>query len=544
MDEGSLAELNIITDISMENYNDVAKGLQNADKEIYNAFLSELQNGNSIFFTADKYDKKTVDGIKNLYKAYAECCQKFSDGKYLNVAVKCKQGGFSKSELVNLQDLDGFLQQFNTSVFFKDLYDSYSISEALSAYGKLNKFVDKLKRQKDLSPLEKLAIIYSFTAYKVYKKNENNPGLSRDLISVLNSKEIVCVGYANIFKTLCEKVGIPCRMVLMGTATNNVAGRDHVNCRAYVTDTKYGVDGYYDFDPCFDSVSIKDKFLKESNKFSFFMLPLGDYPKNKAMEFTYKDGYDSMIEGAQMLDSYNVGGKIIKVKYNNSNNVSLGIVYREYAYIFSEIIKKRNYLENITTLLKTQAESIINNIKTYCPEVLTVPLQEKFITKAICLELLTMENNSNKSDESLTKLKEMKTEFYRLLNNYSNECKNAGIEQSKTNVARNTKYIKSSVAKLNGIKFSKLDGNLELVYLLGPVLYEQQVIDRTKEIRNKYSKPISSETMLSVIERALKFFPDRVSSVEDVALSSMQQYNNTIVGGKACWSNECREDIL
>ena len=129
MDEGSLAELNIITDISMENYNDVAKGLQNADKEIYNAFLSELQNGNSIFFTADKYDKKTVDGIKNLYKAYAECCQKFSDGKYLNVAVKCKQGGFSKSELVNLQDLDGFLQQFNTNVFFKDLYDSDARSE-------------------------------------------------------------------------------------------------------------------------------------------------------------------------------------------------------------------------------------------------------------------------------------------------------------------------------------------------------------------------------------------------------------------------------
>ena len=50
--------------------------------------------------------------------------------------------------------------------------------------------------------------------------------------------------------------------------------------------------------------------------------------------------------------------------------------------------------------------------------------------------------------------------------------------------------------------------------------------------------------MLSVIERALKFFPDRVSSVEDVALSSMQQYNNTIIGGKACWSNECREEKL
>ena len=61
MDESSLAELNIITDISMENYNDVAKGLQNADKEIYNAFLSELQNGNSIFFTCLLYTSDAAD---------------------------------------------------------------------------------------------------------------------------------------------------------------------------------------------------------------------------------------------------------------------------------------------------------------------------------------------------------------------------------------------------------------------------------------------------------------------------------------------------
>ena len=67
----------------------------------------------------------------------------------------------------------------------------------------------------DFSPLEKIMYAYDLVRNKVYVEVDKDEDKldSRTLSSVLLGDKIVCVGYARVFKTLLEKLGIHSREV-------------------------------------------------------------------------------------------------------------------------------------------------------------------------------------------------------------------------------------------------------------------------------------------------------------------------------------------
>ena len=102
------------------------------------------------------------------------------------------------------------------------------------------------------SPLEKIMYVYDLVRKKIYtcEKSDEDVRTSRDLSQVLLGDKIVCLGYARLFRTLLEKLGINSKEIIL---LNKDEATGHARNEIYIKDEKYGVDGVYYFDPTWDS---------------------------------------------------------------------------------------------------------------------------------------------------------------------------------------------------------------------------------------------------------------------------------------------------
>ena len=103
----------------------------------------------------------------------------------------------------------------------------------------------------NFSPLEQIMYAYDIAKDHIYKKeNEGeNENVSRNLTSVLLGDKIVCVGYAEVFNTILNKLGIKSNIV----ALDNIEKKPgHAINTVYIKDEKYNINGVYYFDPTGD----------------------------------------------------------------------------------------------------------------------------------------------------------------------------------------------------------------------------------------------------------------------------------------------------
>ena len=165
------------------------------------------------------------------------------------------------SEYFDIKDYDKVYELLVKYDKYKDnIYVSLeNNSEYISLENCLNT-IAKVKLQADrimnlnLSPMEIIMYTYDQVRNRVYKSENSmdSPFKSRDLSSVLNNDEIVCVGYSNIFRALLFYMGINCLNVgLSNKLDNNLGG--HQRNVIYVKDDKYDIDGVYYFDVTWDS---------------------------------------------------------------------------------------------------------------------------------------------------------------------------------------------------------------------------------------------------------------------------------------------------
>ena len=127
----------------------------------------------------------------------------------------------------------------------------------------INNFVESIKSF-NFSPLETIMYVYDVVRDKVYCEVDENEDkmISRNLTSALLGDKIVCMGYAVIFKTLLQRLGIECDEVFLKSPERNTG---HARNVIRVKDDKYKIDGVYYFDPTWDS-----KKNQSDTKFLFF----------------------------------------------------------------------------------------------------------------------------------------------------------------------------------------------------------------------------------------------------------------------------------
>lgn len=133
-----------------------------------------------------------------------------------------------------------------------------SIEDYEKTFIAINVIADKIN-QYNYSPFEKLIYAYDLIRDRFYVKEEKDEKYtsSRDLTSSLLGDKIVCLGFANIFKAVCDKLDI--NSLVFYLKTEDVG---HARNLVQLKDEEYGIDGLYFFDPTFDCKKDKEnRFL-------------------------------------------------------------------------------------------------------------------------------------------------------------------------------------------------------------------------------------------------------------------------------------------
>ena len=491
------------------------------------------------------YDKRSVAKLRELMDCYVRYLEVvYPEAKLGSPDIICKKTGFTKTEMENLNALDEYLKKYGLSVNFREqnMRERYSLKQALVAYNKVNLLSKKVKAQKQLSVVEKLALCYSYITSRAYIADETSAGKTRDLISVLNNKEIVCVGYAKVFQNLCSQIGVRCDIVtLKSVDTKTGKVNYHASCRAYVNDPKYKVKGYFDFDPTFDARKPEQIKKNTSNTFSFFMMPIGDYANNFNSRFSYQNKADAVLENKPCFENFMIDGTRISVELKSDNNMGLTLlddeekqeIQRNYFIPSSIFVRMDNdaTMQKAEELLKTKGKAVVEEIRKSFKGSVNYVLPRQIIDKAIAYEIVEIDKNVDETTKAqiAERLALAKKDFYKNLSKYKTACEDAGMEPN------------SRTADLK-VEVCRILENLGIVYNIfglkyGKILDEQQLLCYMQNKREECNTKLSFEDMRQILNNILPLIK-RNSTTDEVLFESVKKAAKNYFGQGAMVSQE------
>lgn len=213
-------------------------------------------------------------GLKNLDSRVLELVQRLYDNGFLSeVWVNVPDGFFNHKDIEHFMNLEKNLKDVGVEFFIGENDRLYSLDETTTAYFKAQEIIDYVNGTK-ASPFEKYLMIYGYVTSFAYNENEDDIWSSRNLISVLLGNNIVCVGYSDLLKYLLNGVGIHAESQIL-TFENDADGKKygHMNNLIFLKDKKYGIDGVFYADSCWDSVSDKNEAYMQ---YLYALVPIDD----------------------------------------------------------------------------------------------------------------------------------------------------------------------------------------------------------------------------------------------------------------------------
>ena len=269
-----------VLEVKCESIDDVFNTMQNL--ESYGRkfqFKVNLKNND--------FDVEFFDALSSLIKKAKQVDVEFDiviDASSMKIDVDTVKRFSALKEQSNYSGVD--------VVYSGEEGDIYTSDELLSAMAKGRLIVDKIKNS-NASPFEKYLMIYRYVSSRPYVLNEETPGRTRDLISVLNGDDIVCAGYANLLKWLCDEVGIKCEIQTVKCVQNDGSVTWHANNRVFLEDSKYDIHGWYFSDATLDS---PEKFSgAETDKhYMHCLVPVTDVKYMTGSTDYYSNGIGSL----------------------------------------------------------------------------------------------------------------------------------------------------------------------------------------------------------------------------------------------------------
>lgn len=167
------------------------------------------------------------------------------------------------------------LENDNIPLFIREDNSHFTLDEALNAQKQIEDLTTRIKNA-NLSPFEQFLAIYTFLTEREYKRNDNDYYSSVNIFSILNGENIVCLGYANIMKRLCDELGIQCIVQTCELKTPGKPSSLHANNVVIINDDKYNIHGCFYADACWDCKNSKKDIPRTLN---YCLIPLAD--KNK-----------------------------------------------------------------------------------------------------------------------------------------------------------------------------------------------------------------------------------------------------------------------
>ena len=239
----------------------------------------------SIFYDAYNYGMlKQAVSISGLVPS----CRVIYDGNINNLIDNIKSNIQSneiiyiKNEIDSLKDLEKIKKLFpDKTIVIKWSNEIAFIDDIIDSKYMINYY--KSIVSDELSTLEKIAIIYDIVKSHKYKIDKNNTiGITgRSITNLVHNDYMVCAGYVNLLKKVLKELGILSYPLYLDLKNDNET-KYHVNLIIKVKDSKYNFDGFYIFDPTFDSPN--DLFIKfDKNKVNFSSKEMKGYRKVDAL---------------------------------------------------------------------------------------------------------------------------------------------------------------------------------------------------------------------------------------------------------------------
>ena len=217
----------------------------------YEKTMSKTPVNQDVFVVIDlnELDKETIDLI---LKGHPNARIAINSSSFRTTREDAQQLVEGKEYIKNEYGLDLYFDNFDEDAF-------WTVDRAVAATQKLEGWVEEVNNARvdgrELSPYEKYLYAYTIVTNFAYKESEENLLESRNIIGVLTSDKIVCVGYAELLAEFCRKLGIECEKQNIIAASEEMTrtSSNHANCKVKIVDPLYNlkIEGYAD--PCWDS---------------------------------------------------------------------------------------------------------------------------------------------------------------------------------------------------------------------------------------------------------------------------------------------------
>lgn len=295
--------------------NNSEKGLNILEILNLQSAISHIRSGFNVCINMDNigdepFDYSVIDKliengrqIKKPLRLYVTGSSKFG-----NESESVKMA-FSQTAIDNLIELNNYLvDRDEDGLFFMEdatsPESSWTFEEVITANSQIESIVEYINEKK-LTPFEAAAFIHQYiTTQFTYKDDEYNPIMSRSLVGVLNSDEIVCVGYATLTKAVIDRLNMPgleCSTFTSKIIPNRdgpeIEGIDlnapytgHMQNLIKIDDPSYNIKGNYISDACWDS---NNKNFPNGKGIANFMYPVEDLIHYKGLNF---DQFHSKVD--------------------------------------------------------------------------------------------------------------------------------------------------------------------------------------------------------------------------------------------------------
>lgn len=344
------------------------------DLQSFKEQLLQIDNSQNIsteleiqfFYNQNNFNLDTIKEIINELKGtiYKKIRIKYAIEKFQTI---------NNEECSELAEINNYIKQTTNKelLLSDDNFEYYEFSKVINANRMINPLIDKIKKSQ-YSTFEKFMLVYEFATKFCYKEVDENEkkSISRHWVSVLNTDKIVCVGYASLMKELCDRIfnenelKIFCQSLTTIDLNTKEQGL-HANNAIYIKDEKYGIDGLFYLDACWDS----SKAGKTNQAYSFCCIPFEDITKFK---YEYLDLNESLaLPYLHELDDYKTYANEQTYK-TYTKGLLYAQYYQEELYFYKN---KFNVQVNIDKNISTNAnkrfiENIIKSIKEKKPEIL------------------------------------------------------------------------------------------------------------------------------------------------------------------------------
>ena len=236
-------------------------------------FLSNENNFSNfpfveLTFNFDVYNQEAIDLIKKCYDHVVK------SNPSINIQIGTGDQFFSPEDFDNLSELVNLI---NNPIKFTDTSFSgvktYNIEQIKEIYN-IEDEILKTFEHPEISPFEYFLLVQNYVTSKKYafeelERNKANNKINnseiRALFSALTREDIVCVGYANLAKFFLGRGGISAYTIESSVYNkqDNKHRGDHLSLIVELNDDKYGIHGYFYFDPTWDAVTSMESHLKD-----------------------------------------------------------------------------------------------------------------------------------------------------------------------------------------------------------------------------------------------------------------------------------------